>query len=152
MVNRLANHHPGFRAALDERRAVIATEQANRALRIREKAPSAVDRHLDDGVTLSDALAVLRIVPVPTFAHHSIPSAAERLEADVSRMTAKVRPEPKKRGVDGRIPPRSQLARPLMYDVGAQGAERAERVATDPPLVCSPTSRLPEEPAAASEA
>jgi hypothetical protein len=63
-VSRWANHHPGFLAALSRFRNTLATEQADKVLRIRGKALDVIDRQLDSA-DLDAALAVLRAIPAP---------------------------------------------------------------------------------------
>ncbi|MGP0111143.1 MAG: hypothetical protein ACLPR9_20210 [Acidimicrobiales bacterium] len=64
-VNRWFNHDPTFRDALAEYRAVLVTEQADRARRIRGRALSVVESRLDDDASLTDALAVVRVLSPP---------------------------------------------------------------------------------------
>ena len=63
-VSRWANHHPGFRTALNLYRSTLAMDQADLARRIRGKALDVIERHLDNA-DLAAALAVLRAVPAP---------------------------------------------------------------------------------------
>jgi hypothetical protein len=99
-VNRWANHHPSFRAALNLFRASRATELANQAVGVREKALARVESLLDDA-NLNEVLAVIRAIPAPEPFRPA--DAHGLLDADVRRMAATVPDPPLKRGADGRI-------------------------------------------------
>ena len=127
-VGKWAGNHPGFREALGHYRHAAATEQAERARRIRVKALEVVESALDDA-DLPAALAVLRAVPAPELGYTVTAEAG--LAAEVRRLAAEVRPERPRRGADGRISRDLTNMDQLMYDTAAEQAERAERIAIE---------------------
>ena len=64
-VTRWLGHHPGFRAALDLYRATLATEQADRARRIRGKALDVLGHEVGDAGLL--AMKTSGVVEIAVF-------------------------------------------------------------------------------------
>ena len=126
-VGKWAGRHPGFREALGRYRLAAASEQAERAGRIRAKALEVVESALDDA-DLAAALAVLRAVPAPELGY-TVADAG--LAAEVRRLAAEVPPERPRRGSDGRISRDIMNMDLVMYDTDAEQAERAERIAVE---------------------
>jgi hypothetical protein len=87
-VSRWLGNHLEFRAVLDVHRSNLATEQARAVQGIRGRALAIVAEHLDDA-SMSDALAVLRVVGSPGGGPETVPlRACELLEAERVRTRA----------------------------------------------------------------
>jgi len=89
-VTRWAGHHPGFRAALNLYRSVLVVDQADRARRIRGKAPEGIEAELEAGTI--DPLAVLRGVLPLTDCFTPARTADELLDAETARTRMNLRP------------------------------------------------------------
>lgn len=111
-VTRWLGHHPAFRAALDLYRATLATEQADRARRIRGKALEAIEAGLDAGSI--DPLAVLRAVPLTNDAPPPARTATELLDAETRRTMVNLPPLPPPRRLEDQL---EQLNNPPPSDV-----------------------------------
>ena len=87
-VSRWVGHHLEFRAVLDVHRGNLAAEQADAVQAIRGRALAIVADHLRDA-SMSDALAVLRVLGGPASSANSVPLRSnELLDAERVRTRA----------------------------------------------------------------
>ena len=89
-VSRWVGNHLEFRAVLEVHRSNLAAEQSRAVQSIRGRALAIVAEHLDDA-SMSDALAVLRVVGSPGGGPETVPlRACELLDAERVRTRLEV--------------------------------------------------------------
>lgn len=123
-VTRWAGHHPAFRAALALYRSTLATEQADRARRIRAKALDAVEAGLKSGSI--DPLAVLRTVQAASELPPPAATAAELLDAATRRTMVNLPPLAPPRRLEDQL---EQLNNPPPSDIERATAATLARLA-----------------------